>query len=237
MAFSVIALLALAAAQRTAFVALFEHVFKLSFKDAPSRSFLFFAAWTLLYVFLFPAETARLFAGVHFTGYLALLFVVLVVYPYLFRYLHDRVGSPTWLSRLYPSQTMLALEEQYILAKIGDVVSQQVIGGIFIFQLLALGVSYEHIVLLFVLLFGLSHIYLFSTSGFIWGVHYTFYSMAAGFAIPFLILYVPGGILYAIAAHLFFYVVSAAFFASFPRPSKAVCMDIVHDHAPLKVSH
>lgn len=226
----VVMLLVLAALQRTSFVALFEHLFKLSFKDAPVRSFLFFAAWSLLYIFLFPEEIAQLFSGVHFTGYLALLFVVIVVYPFIFRLLHDRVGVPSWLSAIYPSQTMLSLESQYILAKVGDVVSQQLIGGIFLYLLLDMGVGYEQIVLLFVLLFALSHLYLFATSGFIWGLHYTVYSAAAGFAIPFLVLYIDGGILYAIAAHLFFYVVSAAFFAAFPRPSKAVCMDIVHAH-------
>jgi hypothetical protein len=61
-------------------------------------------------------------------------------------------------------------------------------------------------------------------------MHYTAFSAAAGFAVPFLIFFIPGGIAYAIIGHLSFYVLSAAFFAEFPRPSRAVCIDILHDH-------
>jgi hypothetical protein len=194
------------------------------------RSFLFFLVWCFVYILLFPAEIEWLFAGVSAVGYLALLFIVIVVFPMIFRALHESAGPPTWLETLYPSQSMLALEEQYILSKVGDVLSQQLAGGIFMALLAGLGFSYTVIVLFFVALFALSHIYLFRTSGLIWGMHYTAFSAAAGFAVPFLIFHVPGGIMYAIVGHLSFYVLSAAFFAEFPRPSRAVCIDILHDH-------
>lgn len=226
----VLLIIALATLQRTMYVALLERAFNLTFKNAPMRSFLFFLLWCLAYILLFPTEIEWLFESVSLVGYLALTFVVIILFPMIFRALHESAGPPTWLEVLYPSQSMLALEEQYILSKVGDVLSQQLAGGILMALLAGLGFSYTAIVLFFVVLFALSHLYLFRTSGLIWGLHYTAFSAAAGFAVPFLIFHVPGGIIYAIIGHLSFYVLSAAFFAEFPRPSRAVCIDILHDH-------
>lgn len=226
----IVILIVLAIIQRTLYVTLLEKVFKVTFKNAPARSFLFFFIWCVLFVVLFPVEVHRLFADISILGYLALIFIVLVIFPSIFRLLHDQAGPPLWLSSLFPTQSMLALEEQYILAKVGDVVSQQIIGGILMLLLYDLGFEYQTIVVFFVILFALSHVYLFVTSGLIWGLHYTVFSAAAGFAIPFFIFFIEGGIAYAIIAHLAFYVLSAAFFAEFPRPSRAVCIDVLHDH-------
>ena len=224
------ALVTLAVLQRVMYVSLFQTVFKITFKDAPVRSLLFFSLWSSIYVFLFPVQTAKLFESVTLIGFIFLLFVFIVIFPLVFRFLRLHVGVPIWLSQKFPTQTALSLEEQYIVAKAGDVISQQLIGGVLIFLLLGLGMSYVNIVLIFVIIFAFSHIYLFFSSGFIWGLHYTMFATAGGFAIPFIILFVPGGVVYAIIFHMLFYVLSAAFFAKLPRPAVSVSRDILHDN-------
>jgi hypothetical protein len=225
-------LLILAVFQRAMYVMLFQSVFKISFKDAPVRAFLFFSAWTVLYIVLFEKYVVRIFQDVPIIGYLTLIFIVIVLFPLVFRFLRVKLGVPVWLSKTYPSQTFLSLEEQYIVSKVGDVASQQLIGGILVFMLADLGYSYTAIVLIFVVIFALSHIYLFFSSGFIWGLHYTMFATVAGFAFPFLFLFIEGGIAYSLVAHMLFYVLSAAFFAKLPRPSAAVCRDVLHDVPP-----
>lgn len=223
-------LITLAVLQRVVYVSLFQTYFKITFKDAPIRSLLFFSLWALMYVVLFPAQISKLFGDVTLIQFLFLLFTFVVIFPAIFRFLRLHVGVPIWLSKTFPTQTSLSLEEQYIIAKTGDVVSQQLIAGILVLLLANGGVAYPTIVMLFVLLFAFSHVYLFFSSGFIWGLHYTMFATMGGFAIPFVILFVPSGIVYALICHMLFYVLSAAFFAKLPRPGVSVHRDILHDN-------
>jgi hypothetical protein len=235
--FSIVVLLVLAILQRTMYVMLFQTVFKLSFKDAPVRAFLFFTAWSALYILLFQEYVERIFTDVSAIGYITLIFVVIVLFPLMFKLLRTKLGAPVWLSKTFPTQAFLSLEEQYIVSKVGDVASQQLIGGILVFLLSDLGYSYTTIVLIFVVIFALSHVYLFFSSGFIWGLHYTMFATAGGFAMPFLFLFVSGGVLYSFVAHMLFYVLSAAFFAKLPRPDVNVCRDIMHETPPWTEKH
>lgn len=202
--------------------ALFERYFKLTFEDAPVWSFFYFSLWTAVVVFSFPEEMSALFGSISFMGYFALVILFLVVFPAVYRGLKAKVGNPEWLAELYPGQGMLSLEERYIFAKIADVVFQQCVAGAMVLTLVGHGLEYPQITVIFLILFTLAHLYLFRTAGFIWGFHYTAYAALGGFAFPFFIIFVPGGIAYALVLHMLFYVLSAAFFAKLPRPNTAV---------------
>ncbi len=215
-------LILLSAIARTIHFELFEKYFKLSFENAPVWSLFYFGAWAALVAFFFPTEIHALFAQVSSLGYLSLAFMLLVVFPSLFHAIRTRDGSPAWLLALYPDEGLLTLGERYILAKIADVVFQQFIAGVLILMLAAAGVPYPTIVGVFVALFSAAHFYIFRTDGLLWGLYYTTYAALSGFAFPFLILFVPGGIIYAILIHMLFYVLSGIFFAKLPRPGAAI---------------
>lgn len=217
-----VGLVLISAVARTIHFELFEKYFKLTFADAPVWSLFYFSAWTALVALLFPVQIQTLFSGVSLLGFLALAFMLLVVFPALYRAMRAREGAPAWLVTLYPEEGMLTLEERYILAKIADVVFQQFTASALILTLSMGGVSYPAIVGVFVLLFASAHLYIFRTDGLLWGLYYTTYAALSGFAFPFLILFVPGGIAYAILVHMLFYVISGIFFAQLPRPSGAI---------------
>jgi len=219
-------LVLISAVARTIHFELFEKYFKLTFADAPVWSLLYFGAWTALVALLFPAQAQALFVDVSILGYLVLAFILIVAFPMLYRALRERDGSPEWLIALYPGEGMLTLGERYILAKIADVAFQQLIAGVLILTLFTAGVSYPAIVGVFIGLFAAAHLYIFRTDGLLWGLHYTTYAALSGFAFPFLILFVPGGIVYATLIHMFFYVFSGIFFAKLPRPSAAVAHEL-----------
>ncbi|HUY05322.1 MAG TPA: hypothetical protein VMV62_01220 [Candidatus Paceibacterota bacterium] len=215
-------LVLISAAARTIHFEFFEKYFKLTFEDAPVWSLFYFSAWAMLVALLFPVQIHALFADVSSLGYLTLAFMLLVVFPALFHAVRANGGRPEWLMALYPDEGLLTLGERYILAKVGDVVFQQFIAGVLILTLSAAGVSYPVIVGVFVGLFAAAHLYIFRTDGLLWGLYYTTYAALAGFAFPFLILFVPGGIMYAIFVHMLFYVISSIFFAKLPRPGAAI---------------
>lgn len=223
----IVLLVLVAVAIRTVYVLFLQHKLHLTFADAPARSLVYFSLSSLLLVGLFFDEVVELGADIPLVGYLGLLTLFFVVFPTLYRWLRKKMGAPTWLYKTFPSQSLLTLEESYIVSKVGDVVSQQLAGGIFILLLAGVGVSYELIVFSFIGLFLLSHVYLFFTSGFIWGLYYSGLALGGAFAIPFFILFVPGGIAWSLILHMLFYVLAGAFFAKLPRPTKAVCYDIL----------
>jgi hypothetical protein len=200
----------------------FERCFKLTFEDAPVWSLFYFGFWTAVVVILFPVQTHYLFASISVFGYFLLASLLLVIFPAIFLFLRKYIGDPKWLSELFPGQGMLSLEERYIIAKIGDVIFQQSIAGVIVLLLVAQGLEYPQIVAIFLPIFLLAHLYIFRTSGFVWGIHYSAYAALGGFAFPFLIIFVPTGIAYAIVFHMLFYVLSAAFFAKLPYPHATI---------------
>lgn len=225
-----IVLILLALAERVVYVRYLQERFQITFVDAPARSLIYFSLWSALVAALYPSEIAVLFSGVGVLGIMASLVVLFVVYPGVFRVLRAQLGAPQWLTALFPNQGLLTLEERYIVAKVGDVVSQQLTAGIMIVLLASSGVSYPMIVFSFVALFGVSHFYLFVTSGFVWGMYYTALAVAGAFAIPFFVVFVSGGIMWAILFHMLFYIFAGVFFAKLPRPSRFVSRDILcHD--------
>ncbi|HET8581302.1 MAG TPA: hypothetical protein VFL98_02440 [Candidatus Paceibacterota bacterium] len=231
-ALPVLALAAISCIARVIHYRYFEVYFKLTFADAPVWSLLYFGAWTGVVWLAFPGEMSALFGTISITGYVLLTFCLLGVFPFMYHVMRKRFGSPKWLAELFPGQGMLTLEERYIVAKIGDVIFQQSIAGGIVLFLAQAGASYPAIVLTFIVLFAIAHLYIFRTAGFFWGMHYTMYAALAGFAFPFLILFVAGGIGYAIILHMLFYVLSAAYFAKMPHPKNRQVLHDLHGMAP-----
>lgn len=223
---SVVTLILLSSIARTLHLKLFERHFHLTFADAPVRSLLYFSAWSVAVILIFPAQVQELFMQVTPTYYFLLTFIMLIVFPGIFHTTRKREGSPKWLLAFFPAQGILTLGERYILAKIADVVFQQLIAGVMILVLFHAGISYQAIVGIFIILFASAHLYIFRTSGMFWGIYYTTYAALGGFVFTFLILFVPAGIMYAIFIHMLFYVMSGVLFASLPRPHKSLYHDI-----------
>jgi hypothetical protein len=159
-----------------------------------------------------------LFAYVSPVGYIALTFLFVVVGPVVYHTLRKQGGVPRWFMLATPDEPILTLGERFILAKVADVVMQEFAAGIIILALNDAGLSYPWVVFASIIVFSAAHAYIFVTSGAFWGIYYTSYAALAGFAIPFLILFVPAGIVYALVLHMLFYVLSGAFFAKFPNP-------------------
>jgi hypothetical protein len=220
--FPVVFLVLISSLARTLHLQLFERYFKLTFEDAPVWSLFYFSFFTAVVVLFFPEEIRVLFSQVSFLGYLALFVLLLIVFPAVYKFLKSEIGSPEWLSKIYPGQGMLTLEERYIFAKIGDVIFQQSVVGALLLTLLNQGFEYQHITAIFLILFTLAHIYIFLSAGIIWGMHFTAYAVLGGFAFPYLIIFVPAGIVYSIVLHMLFYVLSAVFFAKLPYPHSTV---------------
>ena len=222
----ILVLVLISAGARTLHFYLFEKQFHVSFADAPVYSLFYFSAWSVVVALLFPSHVRELFAHVTLIHYLFLTFLFLVVFPILFHATRKQDGRAEWLLRLSPGEGMLTLGEQYILAKIGDVVFQQLIAGVMILSLMQKGVSYPITVGIFVALFAAAHLYIFRTSGMFWGIYYTTYASLGGFVFTFLITFISTGIVYALIIHMLFYVLSGVLFAKMPRPSKAMHHDL-----------
>jgi hypothetical protein len=223
----IIIVVGLVAVARTLHWELFTKYLHITYENAPVWTFIFFSAITLIMAAALPGYTAQLFGQVTFIGYLTLAFLFTVVFPSIYHWLAQGGGAPKWFIALSPDEPILTLGERFILAKVADVAMQQLAAGVIILTLAHDGFSYPIIVLISIVVFALAHVYIFTTSGFFWGLYYTSYAALAGFAVPFLILFVPGGIAYALVLHMLFYVMSAAFFAKFPRPQKHTHHDIL----------
>lgn len=218
----IVLLVLISSAARYLHLQLFERYFKLSFENAPVWSLFYFSFWIAVVILFFPYEIHLLFSPITFLGYLTLFVLLLVFFPWVYRSIKASVGSPEWLTKLYPGQGMLTLEERYIFAKIGDVIFQQCIAGALLLVLYMGGFDYQYITAIFVILFTLAHIYIFATAGFMWGMHFTAYAVLGGFAFPYFIVFVPAGIAYSLVLHMLFYVLSAVFFAKLPYPHASV---------------
>jgi hypothetical protein len=223
----ILIVIGLVAIARTLHWELFTRYLRITYENAPVWTFLFFSIIALVMAYVLPDYMQKLFGQVSFTGYLVLAFLFIVMFPSIYYWLAQSGGAPRWFVQLSPDEPILTLGERFILAKVADVVMQEIAAGVIILSLSQNGLSYPMVVLISIIVFALAHVYIFVSSGFFWGLYYTSYAALAGFAVPFLILYVSGGIAYALVLHMAFYVVSAAFFAKFPRPTKHTHHDIL----------
>jgi hypothetical protein len=197
---------------RLTFIYLFNRKLHLTFSQNPALTFLYFIGMGVGVGFLFPAYTIELFFPHSVTSIIVCLAVLFVVNPWVYDRLEKTDKEPDKLAKANPDQQFLLIEDKYLLSKTGDVIFQQIVAGILILLLAKAGVPFETLVPVFAGIFFLSHLHMFMTTRVIWALYFTIFATLGGFVLPFLVLTVEGGIYYAIAIHMLWYVGSGAFF-------------------------
>lgn len=205
-------LLAIAGINRMAFIYLVNRRFHLSFSRNPMVILLYFILMTGIVSAIFFPYAATLYGNAPAGAVILLAFVLLVINPWIYRRLREAHKVPTWLAEQNPDQQFLRIDEQYLFSKTGDIVFQQTVIGIVLLTLAEAGVPLSELVLIFAGVFALGHVHMFFSATPLWGTYFTLFAAGAGFALPFIVLTVPGGVYYAIALHMFWYVASGAFF-------------------------
>jgi hypothetical protein len=216
-AFEIAILLLLVLVNRLGFVYVVNRRLHLSFVKNPVLTFVYFVAMTLLVALVFYPYSVALFHPGSILTVFFFLFVLFVLNPWAYRTLVKEGMVAKRLAALYPDQAFLALDERYLLSKTGDVVFQQTALGILALMLIALGVPFTTLVPLFALAFAALHLHLFLSMRPLWAGYFTVCATVSGFVLPYLLLFVPGGIYFAIVLHLMWYVGSGALFGSIER--------------------
>jgi len=213
-------LLALVLINRLGFVYVIDKRLHLSFVKNPVLTFVYFILMTLMVVGIFYPYAAIVFnPGTSLTVVL-FLFVLFVLNPWAYRHMNDAGLVAKRLSKLYPGQSFLAIDERYLLSKTGDVIFQQTALALLALILTALQVPFTTLVPVFAIAFAVLHLHLYLSMPFIWATYFTVCATAAGFMLPYLLLMVPGGVYYAIILHLLWYVGSGALFGSIEKASR-----------------
>lgn len=205
-------LFSLLVANRLTFIYVFNRRLHLSFSKNPSWTFLYFLSATILVALFFSEYVTQLFASHSVIAFVSCLFVLAVFNPWVYDQLTDLRKRPKALAKANPDQQFLLIEDKYLLSKTGDVIFQQVAAGVLILLMIKGGVPFETLVPWFAGIFFLSHLHMFLSTRVIWALYFSVFATLAGFVLPYLILYVDGGIYYAIAIHTLWYVGSGAFF-------------------------
>ncbi len=197
---------------RLTFIYIINRRLHLSFSQNPALTFLYFILTALFVAFLFSDYAVSLFALHSVTSVFLSLVVLTVINPWIYERLTALRKRPKILAEANPDQQFLLIEDKYLLSKTGDVIFQQTVAGILILIMAKTGVPFETLVPLFAGIFFLSHLHMFLTTRVIWALYFSLFATLGGFVLPFLILNVEGGVYYAIAVHMLWYVGSGAFF-------------------------
>lgn len=210
--FPALFLLALVLINRLGFIYVVNKRLKLSFSQNPVYTFLYFFLMTAMVAILFPHQAYLLFGRGDIIGPLTVLFVLVVVDPWVYARLKALDKLPVRLAKANPDQQFLLIDDRFLFSKTGDVIFQEVAVGTLLFILRDTGISTDTLVPLFALIFTLLHLHMFFSTKKMWAAYFSVCAAIAGFALPFIILTVPGGIYYATALHMLWYVESGALF-------------------------
>jgi hypothetical protein len=197
---------------RLTFIYVFNRRLHLSFSKNPTLTFLYFVFMGLAVAALFWGYTKELFFSSSILSVLVCLVVLTVLNPWIYDRLQALDKEPDRLAKANPDQQFLLIEDKYLLSKTGDVLFQQLVAGILILLLSKAGLPFDVLVPIFAGIFFLSHLHMFLSTRVIWALYFSMFATLGGFVLPFLILNVEGGIYYAIAIHMLWYVGSGAFF-------------------------
>ncbi len=217
MAFQVAFLCALALINRLGFIYVLNRRLHLTFIKNPALTFTYFLVMTLLIGFIFFPYAHVLFASGSILTVTFFLFVLFVLTPWAYRILIKEGMVAKRLSALYPDQAFLQIDERYLLSKTGDIVFQQTTLGILALMLIGFGVPFTTLVPWFAFGFAVLHFHLFLSMKPVWAVYFTACAAVSGFILPYLLIFVPGGIYYAIVLHLMWYVGSGALFGAIEK--------------------
>lgn len=216
----VVVLLALVLINRLGFVYVIDRRLHLSFVKNPVLTFAYFMVMTLVIVGIFYPYAAIAFNPGTSLTVVFFLFVLFVLNPWAYQHMKDAGLVAKRLSKLYPGQSFLAIDERYLLSKTGDVMFQQTALAMLALMLTALGVPFTTLVPVFAVVFAVLHLHLYLSMPFVWATYFTICATVAGFVLPYLLLLVPGGVYYAIILHLLWYVGSGALFGSIEKASR-----------------
>lgn len=111
--------------------------------------------------------------------------------------------------------SFLLLENFFIWVKPFDVLYQQIILIILIKKLHQYKITLRSITIMFVFVFGASHIFQVFKTDFVIGLGFLLFGLAGSFIFPFMILKVKNGYLYNFIIHLLVYDLAALLFWSF----------------------
>ncbi len=197
---------------RLTFIYVFNRRLHLSFSKNPTLTFLYFIFMGFAVAALFWSYTKELLFPHSILSVFVCLVVLTVVNPWIYDRLQALNKEPDHLAKANPDQQFLLIEDKYLLSKTGDVLFQQLVAGILILLMSKAGVPFDTLVPVFAGVFFLSHIHMFLSTRVIWALYFSLFAALGGFVLPFLLLNVEGGIYYAIAIHMLWYVGSGAFF-------------------------
>lgn len=214
-------LIALVLVNRLGFVYVIDRRLHLSFVKNPVLTFVYFIVMSLVVVALFfPYAVTAFNPGTSLTV-MFFLFVLFVLNPWAYRHMKEAGLVARRLSKLYPGQSFLQIDERYLLSKTGDVIFQQTALAILALMLTALGVPFTTLVPVFAIAFAVLHLHLYLSMPPVWATYFTICATASGFVLPYLLLLVPGGVYYAIILHLLWYVGSGALFGSIEKAERS----------------
>lgn len=197
---------------RLTFIYVFNRRLHMSFSKNPALTFLYFIFMGLAVAALFWDYTKELFFPSSILSVFVGLVVLTVLNPWIYNRLQALNKEPDHLAKANPDQQFLLIEDKYLLSKTGDVLFQQLVAGILLLIMFNAGMPFDTLVPLFAGIFFLSHLHMFLSTRVIWALYFSLFATLGGFVLPFLVLNVEGGIYYAIAIHMLWYVGSGAFF-------------------------
>lgn len=148
-----------------------------------------------------------------FTFVPILVFVLVYMITICVYYLsHKYLQRPTQLIEKYHHQHFIKMDFRYLVSKSFDILFQQVMIVVMVMWLSQQNYSLRDIILYFLLLFGLVHLFALFPAGKIFGTYYLISSLIGAVIFPILILKVNYGFVYSYIVHFFFYSISSVFF-------------------------
>ena len=135
----------------------------------------------------------------------AILVGLFVLNPLVYWYARKKLKRPTDFIDRNHDQNFIKLDYRYLVSKTFEIIFQQTCIIVLVSLLGQVGYSMFIIMLVFCLLFSVSHVPLFLTSRRRWASYYIVFSALAGFIFPPLILRVPSGYIYSFIIHWLFY--------------------------------
>ena len=188
------------------FTYVLKHRLGFSYIGTPLKAIVFFLLLTAAVVFLFPAEVARLYGNPPILAILFCIGILCVINPFLYAYARKK-GSP---ANAHRDLEMLSLRWNFLVSKPSDVLYQQTSFGVFLLLLAGVGVPFEVLLVLFVAAMFLTHLGMFLSVPRRFAWYFLVSSVVFSIPVVWLILFVPGGVYYALGLHMLWYALGGA---------------------------
>lgn len=171
-----------------------------SFSTTPVRTGALFLAFTLIAIALFPQTALALYGSPSLVSILFLVVVLAGVGPIAYLMAEGKGRSDA-----HQDLEFLKLDMRFLLSKPFDILFQQTVFGSLLLMLSVM-VPLPYAIGLFVVLFGLFHVALFTRLSSAWALYFLFSAVILCFPLAYLLLFVESGVYYALAFHMLWYV-------------------------------